>query len=395
MGNELERACETVDALVVGAGPAGLMAADSLSKRSRRVVITEAKPSIGRKFLMAGKSGLNITKSEPVETFVAAFDCPQIEHMIAAGPQPAIDWAEGLGQPTFVGSTGRVFPKSMKASPLLRAWATRLGERGVETRTRWRWRGWDGDTVVFETPDGERKLTPHVTILALGGASWSRLGSDGAWAHILKAEGIPVEPFLPANVGLNVAWSQHMNRYFGEPVKATLLRAGRSYSRGEFTLSARGLEGGGIYEISRAVREGADLTLDLLPHRSEDFVARALTDPSKESLSNRLRKRLGLAPVKQALLREFSTSLEADVLTKQIKSLPITHSGLSPMDEAISTSGGISWNALDEKLMLKTRPGTFAAGEMLDWEAPTGGYLITGCLATGMWAGVHASGWSK
>ncbi|MEL7344441.1 MAG: TIGR03862 family flavoprotein [Pseudomonadota bacterium] len=387
---------EAVDALVIGSGPAGLMAAENLAMRNRNVVIVEAKPSIGRKFLMAGKSGLNITKSEPAEQFKDAFACPQIDHMVHGfGPEAAINWAERLGQETFIGSTGRVFPKSMKASPLLRAWARRLGDMGIETRTKWRWTGWSDHAVQFDTPGGPKALIPNVTVLACGGASWARLGSDGAWASTLTQSGIATQPFQPANAGLAVAWSPHMDRHFGEPVKATLLKAGRTYSRGEFTLSARGLEGGGIYEISRAVREGAPLTLDLLPHKSDEAVTRALTDPTRESLSNRLRKRLGLAPVKQALLREFAPSLDPADLAKSIKALPLLHNGLRPLDEAISTAGGIAWDALDENLMLKTRPGTFACGEMLDWEAPTGGYLITGCLATGMWAGVNAAHWSK
>ena len=387
---------EAVDALVIGSGPAGLMAAENLAMRNRRVVIAEAKPSIGRKFLMAGKSGLNITKSEDLARFKAAFACPQIAHMVDSfGPDAAIQWAERLGQDTFVGSTGRVFPKTMKASPLLRAWAGRLSELGIDIRTRWRWNGWDNATVRFETPDGPKSLSPKVTVLACGGASWARLGSDGAWAETLRGHGIATEPFAPANAGIAVDWSPHMDRHFGEPVKATLLRAGRSYSRGEFALSTRGLEGGGIYEVGRAVREGAALTLDLLPHKSDEAVQRAMADPTRESLSNRLRKRLGLTPVKQALLREFASSLEPADLAKTIKALPIAHQGLRPIDEAISTAGGIAWDALDEDLMLKDRPGTFACGEMLDWEAPTGGYLITGCLATGMWAGVHAAHWSK
>lgn len=383
---------EDIDALVIGAGPAGLMAAGALAQAGRRVVVAEAKPSIARKLLMAGKSGLNITKSEPEKPFRAAFRCPEIEPMLTAfGPDQAIVWAQALGQETFTGSTGRVFPEAMKASPLLRAWAARLAEAGVEVRTRWRWTGWDGNRTLFQTPEGPCALTCRVTVLALGGASWARLGSDGAWAAIMAENAIKTTPFAPANAGLSIDWSPHMDRHFGQPIKPVLLRAGRCLSRGEVTLSARGLEGGGLYEVSRAIREGEPLSLDLLPHKSDEAVTRALTGEGRESLSNRLRKRLGLTPVKQALLREFAPALDPATLARAIKSLEVRHNGLRPLDEAISTAGGLAWAELDSGLMLKARPGVFACGEMLDWEAPTGGYLITGCLATGLWAGQHAA----
>ena len=382
-------------ALVIGAGPAGLMAAEELARAGVSVTVAEAKPSVGRKFLMAGKSGLNLTKSEPFEAFAPHYyeASDALRPILAAFDGDAVqDWARGLEQEVFTGSSGRVFPKAMKASPLLRAWLARLSELGVTIQTRWRWVEWDS-RFVFDTPDGDSILKPDVTVLALGGASWARLGSDGTWAGIFANKGIPVAPFKPANMGLAVNWSAHMAKHFGKPIKSIALIAADQRIKAEAMLSERGLEGGGIYAVSRAVRDGADLHIDLLPDLSEDQVRARLGKPrGKTSLSNHLRKALRLDPVKQALLMEFARPLPDD-LAPVLKVLPIAHAGPRPMDEAISTAGGVPFDTLDDRLMLKAAPGVFCAGEMLDWEAPTGGYLISGCLATGRWAGQAAAGW--
>ncbi|KIC22183.1 MULTISPECIES: TIGR03862 family flavoprotein [unclassified Leisingera] len=388
---------EAWDAVVIGAGPAGLMAAEELGRAGHRVLVAEAKPSAARKFLMAGKSGLNLTKDEPFEQLIASYGeaADWLAPMIQAFDAQAVQaWAQELGSALFTGSTGRVFPTVMKASPLLRAWLGRLDWYGVQIRTRWRWAGWDGAALVFETPGGSVRIETGATILALGGASWARLGSDGAWRPLLQERAVEVSPFKPANAGLLVEWSRHMAPQFGQPLKGIALRAGGQVSRGEAVISQRGLEGGGIYSVCAAVREGAVLHMDLLPDLEEAEVARRLSRPrGKASFSNHLRKALKLSPASVALLQEFGRPLpqEAQTLARLIKALPVKHAGLRPMDEAISTAGGVSRDAVDGNLMLKQIPGTFCAGEMLDWEAPTGGYLLTACLATGRWAGRGAA----
>ncbi len=382
-------------ALVIGAGPAGLMAAEVLAAAGLPVTVAEAKPSAGRKFLMAGKSGLNLTKDEPPAAFAAAYAeaggwlAPMLAEF---GPAAVQDWARGLGQPVFTGSTGRVFPVAMKGSPLLRAWLARLGGQEVRLQTRWRWTGFDGAGVTFDTPDGPRRLEPRVTVLALGGASWARLGSDGAWAPLLRAAGVDLAPFRPANMGFGVAWTVHMAPHFGQPLKGAALRAGGQTSRGEVVISARGIEGGGLYPLSRALRDGAALQIDLAPDRTAEDLSARLVRPGKDTTSNRLRK-AGLSPVAVALMQECARPLPAEplALARLAKALPLPLTGPRPMDEAISTAGGITRAALTEGLELRARPGTFAAGEMLDWEAPTGGYLLTACLATGRWAGLAAA----
>jgi uncharacterized flavoprotein (TIGR03862 family) len=378
-----------MDALVIGAGPAGLMAAEMLAAAGRRVVVCEAKPSAGRKFLMAGKSGLNVTKDEPPEAFARAYDAGWLAPMLAEfGPEQVQDWCRALGQEVFTGSSGRVFPLSMKGSPLLRAWLTRLGSAGVEMRLRWRWPGVQGDGWAFDTPEGPVTLSPRVVVLALGGASWARLGSDAAWVPWLRERGVEIAPFKPSNMGFAVSWSPHMAKHFGQPVKGVALIAGARRERGEFVLSARGIEGGGIYAISRDLREGAPLQLDLMPDvTAAEVEARLARMKPGQTLANRLRK-LGLPPVTVALVMEFGRSLP---LTLAIKALPIPLTGPRPLDEAISTAGGITRAALTDDLELRALPGVFACGEMLNWEAPTGGYLLTACWATGRWAGRAAA----
>ena len=389
------------DALVIGGGPAGLMAADALLTAGRTVTLVEAKPSLGRKFLMAGKSGLNLTKMQPFGSFLASYGGemhPTLKHCLHAfGPEAVQEWVEGLGQATFTGSTGRLFPKAMKASPLLRAWLARLDGMGLTRHTRWRWTGWDENAVLFDTPDGRHVLAPRVTVFALGGSSWAKLGSDGQWADLFAANGTKVAPFQPSNTGLNVDWSDYMAKHYGAPSKNIALTAGQQTSRGEIVISRRGLEGGGLYALTPALRDGAALTLDLLPDLSVETVTERLSKPrGKQSVSSHLRKTLKLSPAAQAILREFVSPLPKSpaAFARVLKAIPIKHAGLRPLDEAISTAGGVTFDALDEALMLKDRPGTFCAGEMLDWDAPTGGYLLTACFATGLWAGRHAAEYS-
>lgn len=391
---------------VIGAGPAGLMAAETLLAGGARVIVHEAMPSVGRKFLMAGRGGLNLTHSEPPERFVARYGSasPEIERWLAAlDPQGLRDWADALGAETFVGSSGRVFPKAMKASPLLRAWLRRLADQGAEIRTRSRWIGTDGGRWTFQTPDGPVTETPDAVVLALGGASWPRLGSDGAWATRLLEQGVTVSPMRPANVGFDVAWSEvFADRFAGQPLKpVTLTHADRSV-RGEVMISRYGLEGGAIYALSSDLRQAIDrdgraqITLDLRPDLTVEALAQRLSRPrGKDSVSNWLRKAGGLSPVAVGLLREIPGEVPTgpDKLAKRIKAVRLTLTGMQGLERAISTAGGVALDQIDERLMLMTWPGIFVAGEMLDWEAPTGGYLLQASFASGRVAGQGVLDW--
>ncbi|RFB05847.1 TIGR03862 family flavoprotein [Parvularcula marina] len=398
---------EIARAVIIGAGPAGLMAAEMLTDHGIAVDIYDAMPSPARKFLMAGKSGLNITHTEGLEMFLARYseDEGRLAEIVADfTPHMIIRWMEELGIEAQTGPTGRVFPSMMKASPLLRAWLRRLEDGGATLHTRHRWTGWDEDgALLFETPDGPKAVTAEVVIFALGGASWSRLGSDGAWAEHFAKEDIPVTPFMPSNSGFLVDWSAHMNEtYAGAPVKNIRLTAGDVSTRAEFVITERGVESGGIYMVSAPLREAlaageALLNIDLLPDVSEEALTERLSRPrGRQSMSNHLRKAARLTGVKKALLYEFTPKEvleDAAALAKAIKSLPLRITGMVPLDEAISTTGGVPFAALTEELMLEDRPGTFCAGEMLGWDAPTGGYLLTACFATGRRAGQGACSW--
>ena len=372
------------------------MAAQVMAEAGLAVRVVDQKPSVARKFLMAGKSGLNLTKNEKDADFLRGYgkDAQWLSPMIDAfGVAEVMDWAEGLGQEIFTGSTGRVFPKAMKASHLLRAWLAYLEELGVDIATRRAWIGWEGDSLVFDAPDGRETIAPDVVVFALGGGSWARLGSDGAWLEPFGGDDIPVRGFEPSNTGLCLDWSEHMERHFGSPVKNIALRAGELRSRGEIVITKSGMEGGGVYPLTPALRVGAALQLDFLPDLSEAAISKRLSrPPGKMSTGTYLRKTLKLDPVKIGLLNEVLRPLPkgADLAAK-IKALSLPVLGVMPLDQAISTVGGVMREAINGDLMLKARPGNFVAGEMLDWDAPTGGYLITACLSTGVWAGKAAA----
>ena len=394
---------------IIGGGPAGLMAAEQLAGiDGLKVAIYDAMPSVGRKFLMAGKGGMNITHAEPMSAFVGRYGerqaviAPLLE---AFGPQQLREWIGGLGIATFVGTSGRVFPTEMKAAPLLRAWLHRLREAGVRFHVRHRWLGWAADgSLRFATPGGEKVVAADATILALGGGSWARLGSDGAWVPLLAARGIPLAPLRPANCGFDVAWSSHFSeRFAGHPVKPVVASVAGRRQQGEFNITAGGIEGGLIYALSAPLRDAlqttghATLHLDLAPGKTLERLRADLARPrGHDSLANHLRRRAGIEGVKAGLLREllpFSASTATDALAAAIEHLPLPVTAARPLDEAISTAGGVAFEALDEHLMLRDMPGVFCAGEMLDWEAPTGGYLLTACFASGLRAGRGAVRW--
>lgn len=388
-------------AAIIGGGPAGLAAAERLCTVAE-VHVFDAMPSLGRKFLLAGKSGLNITHGEAIETFLTRFGAARarLEPALRGFTPEAIrQWAAELGIETFEGSSGRIFPRAMKASPLLRAWLARLRGGGVVFHPRHKWTGWtEGGALWFDTPDGERRIEAAATILALGGASWPRLGSDGGWAPLLEARGIEITPLRAANCGFDAGWSALMKeRFAGAPVKSVALTHGGDSVKGDFVVTESGVEGSAIYALSASLRDEiemqgeARLTLDLAPDRSEERLAREISIPrGKASLANHLRKKAGIDGVKAALLRECaSPDVFADpaALAHAVKHLELRLLRPRPIAEAISSAGGIALNELDADFMLRKLPGTFAAGEMLDWEAPTGGYLLTACLATGRAAG--------
>jgi uncharacterized flavoprotein (TIGR03862 family) len=401
---------------IIGGGPAGLMAAESLCGSGARVMLFDAMPSVGRKFLLAGKGGMNLTHAEAPEKFLSRYGARSVyikPLLESFGPAALRDWALGLGVETFVGSSQRVFPTDMKAAPLLRAWLHRLRTDGVQFHMRHRWLGWAGDPpggqLRFSTPDGERLVQADATLLALGGGSWARLGSDGAWVPLLSDRHITIAALRPSNCGFNVDWSAHLReRFAGHAVKsvvATYTDAdGNSAQRaGEFVITATGLEGSLIYALSSVLREqiaetgSVTLHLDLLPDKSLERVTKELAHPrGARSLSSHLQSRVGITGVKAALLHEF---IAKDVLHDPVrlaaamKALPLPLLAPRPLDEAISSAGGVMFEMLDEGLMLRSMPGVFCAGEMLDWEAPTGGYLLTACFASGLVAGRGARAW--
>ena len=377
------------DVLIVGGGPAGLMAADYLSKLNYRITVVDQMPTMGRKFLMAGKSGLNLTKNEPFEKFLNNFPdrSPQlISALKNFTPNDVQTWATSLGINLFTGSTGRVFPTHMKASPLLRTWLSQLDKRGVTRRHKMTAISLNNMSLLFDTEKGQEQISSKAILFAMGGASWRRLGSDARWLNWLT--NVENEKFSASNVGLKINWSHYIDKYFGEPVKAVSLRSGRVQSQGEIVITQSGIEGGGIYSLSQAIRKGEEVFLDLLPNWNEKQLIDALQKPiRKASWSNYLRKVLNLNNVKQALLREFSSDcFSKKQLSVDLKLLRIRHEGLDSIDKAISTAGGVRFDQLDHNLMISKRPGIFFAGEMLNWDAPTGGYLITAALATGLWS---------
>ncbi len=398
---------------IIGGGPAGLMAAEVLSGRGLQVDVYDAMPSLGRKFLLAGVGGMNLTHAEPRAQFVTRYGARRadIEPLLNRfGPEDLRDWAQGLGIDTFVGTSQRVFPKDMKAAPLLRAWLHRLRAAGVHLHVRHRWLGWAADDALrFATPAGDVSVHADAVLLALGGGSWARLGSDGAWLPLLQRRGISVAPLQPSNCGFDVAWSEYLReRCAGQavkPVAACCAEAGAAlpYQRGEFVLTVNGVEGSLVYALSAVLRDTiaaqgyATLLLDLLPDKSPAQLSQALARPrGTRSLANHLRREIGVDGVKAALLREVlppEVFADPQALAAAIKALPLRLIAPRPLDEAISSAGGVCFEALDAQLMLRDLPGVFCAGEMLDWEAPTGGYLLTACFASGYAAGQGVLAW--
>ncbi|KAA8742944.1 TIGR03862 family flavoprotein [Pseudomonas koreensis] len=395
---------------IIGGGPAGLMAAEVLSQAGVRVDLYDGMPSVGRKFLLAGVGGMNITHSEPYPAFLARYAerAPQIAPLLRGFDADALcRWIHELGIETFIGSSGRVFPTDMKAAPLLRAWLKRLRDSGVVIHTRHRWLGWDEhDALRIASPDGEITVKPDATLLALGGGSWSRLGSDGAWMLPLEQKGVGLAPLQPSNCGFEVqAWSELLvSKFAGAPLKNVAIGLNDDVPRlGECVITATGVEGSLIYALSAPIREAinahgsATVHIDLLPGRPVDKLQAALSKPrGSRSMAKHLHSQVGIDGVKAALLRELTdaaTFADPALLARAIKALPLTLVKTRPLDEAISSAGGVTFEALDQRLMLKALPGVFCAGEMLDWEAPTGGYLLTGCFASGRAVGLGMLEW--
>jgi uncharacterized flavoprotein (TIGR03862 family) len=402
------KAGQHADVAVIGAGPAGLAAAEVLAQAGHRVTLIERMPSPARKFLMAGRGGLNLTHSEPLDLFLSRYGAarPRLEAAIAAFPPQAMrDWAAGLGQETFVGSSGRVFPEAFKASPLLRAWLARLTTLGVTLRTRTQLTGIAPDgTLSLAVEDGTReKLSPDATVLALGGASWPRLGADGSFAGFLSRRGVAMRPWEPSNTGWLVGWSPVMvERFAGTPLKRIAIAIGDRVATGEAVVTRAGLEGGAVYALSAPMREAlaqgpVTIRIDLRPDLSPVEVRRRLEQPrGKQSFSTAIHKQAGLPPVAIALLREADRDVpkrSAAQLAALVKACPVTVTGLSGLERAISSAGGVDLAGVDEAFMLIAVPGVFAAGEMLDWDAPTGGYLLQASVATGRAAGEGAARW--
>ncbi len=397
---------------VVGGGPAGLMAAEVLAQGGATVTVYDRMPSLARKFLLAGRGGLNLTHSEDFEHFLSRYGAaePQLRGALEDfSPAALRAWCEGLGRQTFVGSSGRVFPKIMKASPLLRAWLKRLGASGVHVRLRHQWMGWDAEgRLLFNGPNGLVTVAADATVLALGGASWPRLGSDGGWVDLLSGAGVAVTPLAPANCGFLVPWTEvFRDRYEGRPLKRIKLSFAGASVRGEAVITRTGLEGGGIYALSAPLRQAiaevgeATLHVDLLPDIALAELEKRLGRPrNKQSLSTFLRKAAHLSPAAIGLAQEAAIAIGTPMnamtpaaLAGHLKAVPVRLTGTAPIDKAISTAGGIAWAEVDAHLMLHKRPGTFVAGEMLDWEAPTGGYLLQAAFATGVRAGRGALQW--